>query len=85
MFGRVLIAIQKRRVLPMRGNLQAGPAEKQFQIAAQVVNALGGDLWTLPGFGQDERALNGGLGVESEAFGGPFRLHSALAKGLRGR
>jgi hypothetical protein len=31
-----------------------------------------------PVLGQDERDVEGGLGVESETFGGPFGAHAAL-------
>jgi len=44
-------------------------------------DAGGGDFRAVLGFGEYEGALDGGLGVEGEAFGGPVGMHPALAEG----
>ena len=62
--------------------LQTGLVEQQFEVAAQVVDALGSNLGAMPGFGQNERALDGGLRVKGQAFGGPIGMHTALAHGF---
>jgi hypothetical protein len=51
--------------------------EQQFDVSPQMINALRRNCSTTPGLGQDERALEGGLDVESETFGGPFVTHTA--------
>ena len=53
--------------------------EKQFQMASQVVDALGRDRSSVCGLGQDERALDGSLRVERGAFHCPVGMHIPLA------
>jgi hypothetical protein len=52
--------------------------EEQFDVAAQVIDAVGGDVCTVLGLGKNERALKDGLRVEGEAPGGPGRLDAVL-------
>jgi len=48
--------------------------EKHLLIPAQMIAAGSGDVRALPGFGEEEGALDDGLGVECEAPGSPLRL-----------
>src|SRR3972149_1950382 len=48
--------------------------EEHCNVAAQVIDRLGGDLGAPRRLREDEGALEDGLGVESEAARGPFRL-----------
>ena len=56
--------------------------EKKLDVAMEMVNARGGDGWATFGFGQDERPLKDGLGVECEAFGGPVGVDAVELDGL---
>ena len=63
----------------------SGAVEKQLHVAAQVIDAGRGDLGVARRLGENERALQHGLGVESEAAGGPrglmpcFSIASAIS------
>jgi hypothetical protein len=52
--------------------------EQQLDVSVQMINALRRNGSAALGLGQDERALESGLGVESETLGGPFGAHAAL-------
>ena len=62
--------------------LRTGLIEQQFNVPPQMVNARRGYLAGVFGLGQDERALDGGLGVEGQALRGPVRVDAALAHGF---
>src|SRR6266481_3693455 len=49
--------------------------KQQLEIAAQMVEAFGRRRGALLRLGEDEGALDDGLGVEREAFGGPIAAH----------
>src|SRR5690606_18148078 len=46
--------------------------EKQFQIPGEMIDALGGDVRSAFRLGEDEGALENGLGVECERPGCPI-------------
>jgi len=68
--------------LPGQVALQRRLPKQQFQVAAQMVDALGCGFRALFGLGQDECALDGGLGVKSQAFRSPVPFHAALTDGF---
>lgn len=56
--------------------------EKKLDVAAKMVDAVGGDGGAALGFGEDERTLKNGLGVEGEALGGPVGVDAVLVNGF---
>jgi hypothetical protein len=56
--------------------------EKKLDVTVEMVDARGGDVWATFGFGENERALKDGLGVECEAFGGPVGVDSVHLDGF---
>ena len=48
----------------------------------EMIDAGSGDGWAAFGFGENERALKDGLGVECEAFGGPVGVDAVQLDGL---
>jgi hypothetical protein len=60
----------------------SGLVEKEFDVPAQVRDALGGDRRILVGFRQDERALDHRLSVKREALRGPSRIGGIKFFGL---
>src|ERR1700730_14138184 len=62
--------------------LLLGLVEQHFQISPEVPEAFGGDLWSVLCLGQNERALDHGLGVEPKALGAPRRIGSIAGLGF---
>ncbi len=56
--------------------------KQQFNIAAKMVDACGGNGRIVFGFGQNEGALDSCLRVEGQAFGSEAALDAALAHGF---
>ena len=56
--------------------------ELGFEVAPQVLQAIGGDPRPLPGLGQDEGALEHRLDMEREALCAPRRIGNEVLKGL---
>ena len=59
-----------------------GSTEQQFDVAAQMIDAVRGDRCSARCFGEDEGALEDGLGVQRERFrqsGAMFRSCSAAS------
>ena len=48
----------------------------------EMVDAVGGDGRTTLGLGEDEGALENGLGVQCEAFGTPIGIHTIFPHGF---
>jgi hypothetical protein len=56
--------------------------EQQFKIAAQMVDCSDGNIGALFGFGQNECALDRGLGYREQGFPRSNCLDAALAHGF---
>src|SRR5690606_8401022 len=55
-----------------------GHAEEELDVAAQVIEALHGDVHVAVRLGEHEGALEHHLGVEGQARGRPIAVHAAL-------
>ena len=61
--------------------LLLGPIEQHFQISPEMPEAFRGDLRPALGLGQDEGALDHGLGVKPKALRVPRRIGSIAGLG----
>lgn len=60
-----------------------GCSELGFQVAAQVAQAVDCDLGTAARLSEYERALEDGLGIKTQALGGPWGARGVQRLGLR--
>ena len=56
--------------------------ERELKVTPQMLNARRGHLAAVLSFGQNERALDGGLRVERQALRSSLRRHASLAHGF---
>src|SRR5258708_35200239 len=61
------------------GLLPAWMTEQQFQVASQMIEAFAGDRGGVLRFGENERALDDGLGIKRETSCAPIGADPEIA------